>query len=311
MTRPPRSTTPSASSGPGSASSGVRLEKLVAVETAPIQGMLGEADHGWRDADRAVDRASARFGAGSVRPASLIDPGPTFPGRRSRPILRETSTTLANATKTRRRALSLVKIINEDTTTPHTGRTPCRCRSTSRGCSSSWSRPWPPRTPSSPRAWRAPAVAGPRVCAGSSASSVCVVGLGLVLVGIQTTMWVGAAGFAVMVAAVAFALTPPRRGGKLAVVRDDGSDRAGRPPVASRRAAPASWTSSTTAGTAAAATAGADPPTLRSRRSTGGRTAYPFVEVPHHGAKRPDLRSTGTLLSGHPIRPTRPGWPLG
>ncbi|WP_404383222.1 DNA polymerase IV [Knoellia locipacati] len=54
---------------------GVRLEKLVGVESAPIQGMLGEADHGWRDADRAVDRASARFGAGSVRPASLIDRG--------------------------------------------------------------------------------------------------------------------------------------------------------------------------------------------------------------------------------------------
>jgi hypothetical protein len=50
-----------------------------------------------------------------------------------------------------------------------------------------------------------------------------LVGLGLVLVGINTTMWVGAAGFAVMVASVAFALTPPRRGGgKLAVVRDDG-----------------------------------------------------------------------------------------
>lgn len=49
-----------------------------------------------------------------------------------------------------------------------------------------------------------------------------VVGLALVLVGINTTMWVGAAGFAVMVAAVAFALTPPRRG-KLAVVRGDGS----------------------------------------------------------------------------------------
>ncbi|KGN42169.1 hypothetical protein N801_01130 [Knoellia aerolata DSM 18566] len=49
-----------------------------------------------------------------------------------------------------------------------------------------------------------------------------VVGLGLVLVGINTTMWVGAAGFAVMVAAVAFSLTPPRRG-KLAVVRDDGT----------------------------------------------------------------------------------------
>lgn len=51
-----------------------------------------------------------------------------------------------------------------------------------------------------------------------------LVGLGLVLVGIQTTLWVGAAGFAVMVAAVAFALAPPRRGGgKLAVVRDDGT----------------------------------------------------------------------------------------
>ena len=49
-----------------------------------------------------------------------------------------------------------------------------------------------------------------------------VVDLGLVLVGINTTMWVGAAGFAVMVAAVAFALTPPRRS-KLAVVRGDGS----------------------------------------------------------------------------------------
>ncbi|PRY62620.1 DNA polymerase-4 [Knoellia remsis] len=52
---------------------GVRMEKLVGLEAAPIQGMLGESEHGWREADRAVDRASARFGAGSVRPASLID----------------------------------------------------------------------------------------------------------------------------------------------------------------------------------------------------------------------------------------------
>jgi len=49
-----------------------------------------------------------------------------------------------------------------------------------------------------------------------------IVGLALVLVGINTTMWVGAGGFAVMVASVAFALTPPRRG-TLAVVRDDGT----------------------------------------------------------------------------------------
>lgn len=49
-----------------------------------------------------------------------------------------------------------------------------------------------------------------------------VVGLALVLVGINTTMWVGAAGFAVMVASVAYALAPPRRG-KLAIVRPDGT----------------------------------------------------------------------------------------
>jgi len=40
--------------------------------TAALQGLLDEPDHGWRDADRAVDRASARFGAGAVRPASLV-----------------------------------------------------------------------------------------------------------------------------------------------------------------------------------------------------------------------------------------------
>ncbi|HEV7197036.1 MAG TPA: DNA polymerase IV [Pedococcus sp.] len=51
---------------------GVRMEGLVEAQGAPIQGLLDEPDHGWRDADRAVDRASARFGAGSVRPASLI-----------------------------------------------------------------------------------------------------------------------------------------------------------------------------------------------------------------------------------------------
>ena len=51
---------------------GVRMEGLVESEQAPLQGMLDEPAHGWRDADRAVDRASARFGAGAVRPASLV-----------------------------------------------------------------------------------------------------------------------------------------------------------------------------------------------------------------------------------------------
>jgi DNA polymerase-4 len=56
---------------------GVRLEGLVPTAAAPIQSTLDEPEHGWRDADRAVDRASARFGAGSVRPASLIPDKPS------------------------------------------------------------------------------------------------------------------------------------------------------------------------------------------------------------------------------------------
>lgn len=46
-------------------------------------------------------------------------------------------------------------------------------------------------------------------------------GLGLVLVGVNTTMWVGAAGFAIMVAAAVYAATPPRKA-KLGVVGDGG-----------------------------------------------------------------------------------------
>ena len=56
---------------------GVRLEGLVDVEQAPRQLLLDERPQGWREADRAVDAASARFGAGVVRPASLVpDHGP-------------------------------------------------------------------------------------------------------------------------------------------------------------------------------------------------------------------------------------------
>jgi hypothetical protein len=59
-----------------------------------------------------------------------------------------------------------------------------------------------------------------------------VAGLALVLIGVSTTMWLGAAGFAVMVAAVAFALTPPRRRARLGTVQADGSVR--RPTPAPR-----------------------------------------------------------------------------
>ncbi len=48
-----------------------------------------------------------------------------------------------------------------------------------------------------------------------------VAGLGLVLVGVNTTMWVGAVGFAVMVAAAVYAITPPRKA-RLAAVPGEG-----------------------------------------------------------------------------------------
>ncbi len=49
-------------------------------------------------------------------------------------------------------------------------------------------------------------------------------GLALVLVGVTiSNLWVGAVGFALMVASVVFAVTPPRRRAALAAVRADGS----------------------------------------------------------------------------------------
>ena len=50
-----------------------------------------------------------------------------------------------------------------------------------------------------------------------------LVGLGLVLLGINTSLWVGVAGFVLIVAAVALALTPGRGGEQLGVVAEDGS----------------------------------------------------------------------------------------
>jgi DNA polymerase IV len=61
---------------------GVRLEGLTDAATGHHQLALGEKEHGWRDAERAVDAAAARFGAGSVRPASLVsDPDEDFRSR--------------------------------------------------------------------------------------------------------------------------------------------------------------------------------------------------------------------------------------
>lgn len=54
---------------------GVSLENLSS--GAPEQLVLGARESGWRQADGAIDRARARFGAGSVRPARLIKPTST------------------------------------------------------------------------------------------------------------------------------------------------------------------------------------------------------------------------------------------
>ncbi len=56
---------------------GVRVEGLREASASSRQLTLDERPQGWREAEQAVDRASARFGAGAVRPAALVDPEAT------------------------------------------------------------------------------------------------------------------------------------------------------------------------------------------------------------------------------------------
>jgi DNA polymerase-4 len=51
---------------------GVRAERLIDAGSAPQQLELGAREHGRRDAELAADRAARRFGAGAVRPATLL-----------------------------------------------------------------------------------------------------------------------------------------------------------------------------------------------------------------------------------------------
>jgi DNA polymerase IV len=55
---------------------GVRVEGLGEASSTPRQLALGGGDEEWRAAERASDRAAARFGSGAVRPAALVDPRP-------------------------------------------------------------------------------------------------------------------------------------------------------------------------------------------------------------------------------------------
>lgn len=54
---------------------GVRVEGLSEAGQTLVQGRLGEREHGWREAERAVDRLAARFGDRVVQPASLLSEG--------------------------------------------------------------------------------------------------------------------------------------------------------------------------------------------------------------------------------------------
>ncbi len=52
---------------------GVRLEGLIDAGTRTQQLLLDAPERGWREAELAVDSAARRFGAGAVRPGSLVD----------------------------------------------------------------------------------------------------------------------------------------------------------------------------------------------------------------------------------------------
>ncbi len=58
---------------------GVRAEGLLPAGERSEQLTFDTPEHGWRDADRAKDRATARFGKGAVKPARLL---PRDPDRR-------------------------------------------------------------------------------------------------------------------------------------------------------------------------------------------------------------------------------------
>ena len=47
--------------------------------------VLWDPDEEWRDAERTIDEVAAKFGAGAVRPATLVRPAGERRGERTRP----------------------------------------------------------------------------------------------------------------------------------------------------------------------------------------------------------------------------------
>jgi DNA polymerase IV len=70
---------------------GVRVEGLSEAASTPRQLAMDGGSEEWRKAEAAADRAVARFGAGAVRPAALVDPEPR-PDRDLRSSSREDDT---------------------------------------------------------------------------------------------------------------------------------------------------------------------------------------------------------------------------
>ena len=53
---------------------GIRVENLVDPGPQAHQLALDEPEHGWREAEQAMDEAARRFGKGAIRPAALVRP---------------------------------------------------------------------------------------------------------------------------------------------------------------------------------------------------------------------------------------------
>ncbi len=53
---------------------GIRGENVVAAGVAAPQLILGGREHGWRDAERAIDKVASKFGSAAVQRAALVKP---------------------------------------------------------------------------------------------------------------------------------------------------------------------------------------------------------------------------------------------